>query len=98
MKPSEAIKELVKKWENISPGYDNPNIEFQDDSTFISDLTAVISEHYVEKAKYIALENTLARTEAALLRAREQNPFPNRPNPRDVNPYDSKAIKRSRKR
>lgn len=52
MKPSEAIKELVKKWENISPGYDNPNIEFQDDSTFISDLTALISEGYVEKAKY----------------------------------------------
>ena len=49
MKPSEAIKELVKKWENISPGYDNPNIEFQDDSTFISDLTALISEHYYPK-------------------------------------------------
>ena len=27
-----------------------------------------------------------------------QNPYPDRPNPRDVNPYDSKAIKRTKKR
>lgn len=71
MKPSEAIKELVKKWENISPGYDNPNIEFQDDSTFISDLTALVEEHYVSKEGYIALENMLAKTEAALMEQKQ---------------------------
>ena len=65
----------------------------------LSDLTALISENYVEKDKYDQLrEDNKKLHEYLNAVTRENNPFPDRPNPRDVNPYDSKAIKRSRKR
>lgn len=38
---------------------------------FTGDLTALISEHYVSKEGYIALENMLAKTEAALMEQKQ---------------------------
>ena len=51
-------------------------VEAKDADKFVSDLTALLSEGYVEKEAYIALENTLAKTEAALLDAREATGYP----------------------
>jgi hypothetical protein len=99
MTTSDKLREIAEKhgisavncsWIELSP------IEQQ---KLLSDLTALISEGYVEKEKYDQLrEDNKKLHEYLNAVTRENNPFPDRPNPRDVNPYDSKAIKRSRKR
>ena len=60
-KSAAAAREFITKYVND----DN-------EPTFLSDLTALISEHYVAKAAYIALENTLAKAEAKNLELLQQ--------------------------
>jgi hypothetical protein len=63
-KSAAAARELVERW----MGEKHP-ITMQ---SYVSDLTALIGEHYVAKAAYIALENTLAKAEAKNLELLQQ--------------------------
>ena len=60
----QKLREIVERW----MGKKHP-ITMQ---SYVSDLTALISEHYVAKAAYIALENTLAKAEAKNLELLQQ--------------------------
>jgi len=44
MNSTEALREFAEKW--------MPMVRYKDKERFIEVLTAVISEHYVERAKY----------------------------------------------
>ena len=59
----QKLREIVERW----MGKKHP-ITMR---SYVSDLTALISEHYVSKEGYIALENMLAKTEAALMEQKQ---------------------------
>ena len=102
MSNTDKLREFAHKYGveyTDSPFYSGFKQTANSVKTCLSDLTALISEDYVEKEKYDQLrEDNKKLHEYLNAVTRENNPFPDRPNPRDVNPYDSKAIKRSRKR
>jgi predicted nucleotidyltransferase len=73
-KSAAAIREFAEKWGWFvkATSFDMTQFELNKDTEqFISDLTALISEHYVSKEGYIALENMLAKTEAALMEQKQ---------------------------
>lgn len=77
-KPETALSAVVERTFPLSEFGDDLHDYLQRGlrDVLYADLTALISEWYVEKEAYIALENTLAKTEAALLDAREATGYP----------------------
>ena len=73
MTPSDKLREIAFKWGcRTIPSHDFTDDKYEDKSKeLLSDLTALISEHYVSKEGYIALENMLAKTEAALMEQKQ---------------------------
>ena len=70
-KSAAAIREFAERWGFSQYKTDDGFLIDNDKTTqCISDLTALIEEHYVSKEIYVALENTLAKTEDALLEQR----------------------------
>jgi hypothetical protein len=82
MTTSDKLREIAEKYKTggyriVNDYAGNKTMQrYDNENELLSDLTALISENYVEKEAYIALENTLAKTEAALLDAREATGYP----------------------
>ena len=73
MSNTDKLREIAFKWGcRTIPSHDFTDDKYEDKSKeLLSDLTALISEHYVSKEGYIALENMLAKTEAALMEQKQ---------------------------
>ena len=71
-KSAAAIREFAEKWcLRVIECMKDDDYIMHDPEGILSDLTALISEHYVSKEGYIALENMLAKTEAALMEQKQ---------------------------
>ena len=93
--PAEGAEEMLKKYTIYCKNVISAEGKVWVLSTVIpqvmNEFAALHAQKIADQLAALIVENDRLKK---LLQS--QNPFPNRPNPRDVNPYDSKAIKRWR--
>lgn len=68
----QAIREIAEKHFPCVGTRNDREYRKMEQDALVSSITSLISEHYVAKAAYIALENTLAKAEAKNLELLQQ--------------------------
>lgn len=89
------INKILKDWLQSKGEGD---IVFTDDIAINEVTDEIVSECHKEYDEAVRQRDELKEENTKLkMKLWAQNPYPGRPNPRDVNPYDSRAIKRTKR-
>ena len=79
----DKIRAILEEW-----------LQTKDSIVFTHGIEAVTEAIY-GMMPFTQMDNLLEENKRLKAIIDNHNPFPDRPNPRDVNPYDSKAVKRT---